>query len=184
MHKLNGGYILVQSVYNPFFFMRTLDPYRKNYIKRIASQEHCEFCAEEVIQNQECKTLRTEYWRVIVALYPYLDGNVMIIPRRHITDTSELTENEWQDFHSALEGAKKRLGEIFSATSFNIGLNLGEYSGRSISHIHWQLIPRARVRNTNALEIFSELQVISTSPQDLQKKIDSGIDTINGRSIA
>lgn len=152
--------------------MRTFDPNRKAYIKRISKQNHCEFCNTEVLLAQECISLRTEHWKVIVAIYPYLDGNVMIIPKRHVSDTVELTESEWADFRHALDGAKRRLGEIFSAESFNIGLNLGEYSGRSIDHIHWQIIPRPKLRNTNSLEIFSELQVITVSPQELRKTID------------
>jgi len=152
--------------------MQVLETLRKTYRKRIAKQTGCEFCKSEVAQEQECKNISSNLWRVLTNKYPYMDGNVMIVPKRHITDLDQISGEEWTDFHQVLKKTQKVLAKIFDTTSFNVNINIGEHSGASIDHLHWQVIPRKK-KIMNATNVFCDLYVITVSPQDLKKQIEA-----------
>ncbi len=151
--------------------MQVFEPSRTKYRKKIKKQKECVFCIKKNFSTQECRNIKGLHWYVIVNKYPYMDGNVMILPKRHVTDITEINSEEWSEFYKILTLTQKVLTKIFNTTSFNIGLNIGEYSGASIDHIHWQIIPRKRKIN-NATNIFSDLYVITLSPQELKRKIE------------
>lgn len=153
--------------------MNILEPERGTYLKDVTKKTECIFCSPNEINGQICNSLGGEHWFVIANRYPYMNGNLVIISRRHIEDTSDLSNEEWNDWIYTIEATKKRLSEIFQTTSFNIAINLGEFSARSIAHIHWQIIPRTRIDNPNAFNIFSDLHVISVSPEKLVTLIET-----------
>jgi ATP adenylyltransferase len=156
---------------SPVSFMNVYEPQRAKYRKKIGKWKICEFCNPKNATSQECKTISGKHWKVWVNLYPYMDGNLMLIPRRHIKDINELNSEEKKKFFCVLEKVKKKLGEIFETKEFNIGLNLGKNSGSSIEHMHWQIIPR-KYRIDNAANIFADIHVITMLPSKLKKIID------------
>lgn len=151
--------------------MKIFEPSRDIYRKRTSRIKICEFCNLKNIKKQECKSLSGKYWRVLVNLYPYMDGNLMLIPKRHIIDTNELNNNEKAEFFEVLEKTKNKLGKTFKTKDFNIGLNLGKNAGASIEHLHWQIIPR-KFKIENASNIFADIQIMTMLPGELKKNID------------
>lgn len=151
--------------------MRTLNTKRKKYNKTIKNVKVCEFCNPKRIKEQECKSLSGEHWMVFVSKYPYLDGNLMIIPKEHITKIDDLTNDQWIELQMIIIKTQKKLTKIFKTKSFNLGLNIGPESGASIDHLHLQIIPR-KINNHTALNLFADLYAISTSPKDLKKMIE------------
>lgn len=160
------------SGHNPLFFMRVYNPDRKEYLKRIRTQKHCEFCDIKVIKKQACSSLESKYWRVFVAFYPYLNGNVMVISKRHIERIEKISSEEWADLQATIIKTQKRLGELFETKDFNIGINIGKNSGASIKHLHWQIIPRTKKQFSTVLNLLADLQLISISGKDLKKMIE------------
>lgn len=152
--------------------MKVYDPNRARYAKKIGKFKICGFCDEHNIKKQSCENLESDKWRVFVNKYPYLDGNVMVIPKRHVTRIEKLSKDEWSEFHRVLAKTMKVLGEIFNTKDFNINLNIGKYSGASLSHLHWQVVPRSYGPD-NAMNVFTDLRVIKVSPQELKKKIEN-----------
>jgi len=153
--------------------MKVLDKSRGKYIKIIKKGvKRCIFCDPKVIKDQECKSLAGKCWRVLVNKYPYLDGNLMIVPKRHFMSLEEMNDLEKKDFFEVLFEAKKKLGKIFNTQDFNIGLNLGKAAGTSIDHLHWQIIPRDPKAFSNSANLFADLYVIKISPKDLKKMIE------------
>jgi len=100
--------------------------------------------------------------------HPYMNGNVMIIPKQHKTAISKLSVDEWQEFLNVLSAVQKELKEMFQTDSFNIGINEGPDSGASIDHLHWQIIPRHR-KNHTAVSVLADIQVITLSSDELKK---------------
>ena len=153
--------------------MKVLDSSRGVYIKKVNKGiKKCVFCDPKVIKEQECKSLAGKYWRVLVNKYPYLDGNLMVIPKRHFVNLEDMNEQEKSEFFEVLAKAKKRLGKIFNTQYFNIGINIGKAAGTSIDHLHWQIIPRDPKAFSNAANIFADLYVIKISPKELKKRIE------------
>ena len=111
------------------------------------------------------------HWRVLVNRFPYMDGNVMIVPIRHVERISDLTGEEWQDFGRVLGETQRVLGKIFKTESFNVALNTGPQSGASIPHLHWQVVPRA-FKNITALNAFADLHIVAVTPEETKRLID------------
>ncbi len=99
-----------------------------------------------------------------------MDGNVMIVSKQHRISLSELSLKEWEEFPKVLLSVKEILAKKFSTESFNIGINIGEESGRSIEHIHWQVIPRKKKSHT-VVSVLADIQVITVSPKELQEML-------------
>ncbi len=153
--------------------MRIFQKIRKEkFAKYKYENNDCDFCSKEVIEDQGIKKFSTENWLVLASKYPYLDGNLMIIPKRHIIDFDELTGKEWQEFFEVLKNVKSALGEIFNTDSFNIALNIGENSGASIKHLHWQIIPRPKKLNPNAQNVFNDFYFVTMDYKELIEKIN------------
>lgn len=149
--------------------MRILDKKRSKYKRSFSDKEICVFCEKADIL--ECSGLSGKFWKVIVNKFPYMDGNVMIVPVRHVEDVDEIHLDEWKDFGLILVKTKKVLGKVFSVDSFNIGLNMGPQSGASIAHLHWQVVPR-KFKNITVMNVFADLHIVSVSPEETKQRID------------
>ncbi|MDE1860721.1 MAG: HIT family protein [Candidatus Micrarchaeota archaeon] len=102
------------------------------------------FCSREAFG----KTVFFES-RHFMALYdinPVVRGHILLVPRRHVTDPLQLTAEESDDSRKAMRRVVPRILDIYDASegSYNMTMQVGPYSGRSISHIHMHIIPRNR----------------------------------------
>ncbi len=104
----------------------------------------CIFCA--IIEgNPRVKTkivYRDSKYMVILNMFPFNPGHVMVVPIQHVEKLSELSREELNAFF--LMGAKTvRLVETaFNPTGVNMGLNIGSAAGASIEHLHLHIVPR------------------------------------------
>lgn len=149
--------------------MRILDRNRKKYKRTFVSDGGCIFCSKKEVLD--CPSLKSEYWQIFANKFPYMDGNVMIVPIRHIEKIRDITNEEWIDFGKVLTQTQEVLGDIFEAESFNIGLNVGLESGASIPHLHWQIIPR-RFKNITVMNTFADLYIVAISGEEITKLIE------------
>lgn len=149
--------------------MRILDTERSKYHHSFSDEGSCVFCEKH--DSLECLNLSGRFWRVIVNKFPYMDGNVMIVPLRHVEDIEQIRSDEWRDFGVVLSRTKKTLGEAFGVDSFNIGLNMGPQSGASIAHVHWQVIPR-KFKNVTVMNVFADLHIVAVTPEETKRRID------------
>lgn len=151
--------------------MRILDQNRANYTRSFKDKgtNGCVFCKKD--ETVEIPSLKNKSWRIIANRFPYMDGNVMLVPIRHIETLEEITDTEWRHFSQLLIQTKKILGKIFKVESFNIGMNLGPESGASIAHVHWQIVPRS-FKNITVMNTFADLYIVSVSPEETRKRIE------------
>lgn len=110
--------------------------------------------------------------------FPYMDGNVMLVPIRHIGRNEDVSKKEWEEFGAMLSRVQKVLGDIFQTDSFNVGLNVGSESGASIEHLHWQIIPR-KFKNITVMNTFADLYIVATTPEETKKLIDEYLEKEN-----
>jgi ATP adenylyltransferase len=154
--------------------MRIIDKNRAKYGRSYAKSEACPFCADDEVLV--CPGLAGKSWRVLVNRFPYMDGNVMIVPVRHVERTDNLTAEEWVEFGTVLSKTQEVLGKIFKMNSFNIGMNLGSESGASIAHLHWQVIPR-KFKNITVANTFADLYIVAVTPEETKRLIDEETKT-------
>ncbi|MCD4651273.1 MAG: HIT domain-containing protein [Candidatus Cloacimonetes bacterium] len=119
-------------------------PWRLEYILS-AKSDTCPFCLKEDGSTDEAHFVvyRTNLSFVILNLYPYNNGHIMVIPVRHTQDMDDLTDEEYTDLFGCVRKAERVLRAAYSPDGINIGMNLGKAAGAGIdSHLHVHLLPR------------------------------------------
>jgi ATP adenylyltransferase len=100
----------------------------------------------------------------ILNLYPYNNGHLMIVPKRHTSDFAGLSSDELSESFEKLQLAEKALSKALNPHGFNIGANIGRVAGAGIEdHIHFHIVPRWN-GDSNFMPIIGDVKVIS---QDL-----------------
>ena len=79
---------------------------------------------------------------VIFDKYPVSNGHCLIVPNRVYSDYFESTDEEIVALNQLLVRTKKYLDQKYKPTGYNIGINVGEDGGQTISHLHIHIIPR------------------------------------------
>src|SRR5690606_22504301 len=80
---------------------------------------------------------------VIMNLYPYNTGHVMVVPNRHESDLDHLDEDTLTEMATVLPRILKSLRTVLGCDGFNIGLNLGSVAGAGVAdHLHQHVVPR------------------------------------------
>lgn len=74
--------------------------------------------------------------------YPVNKGHLLIIPKRHVEQYFDLTEQERGVMDQLIFQGKMMLDEQYKPEGYNIGINCGEVAGQTIFHVHVHLIPR------------------------------------------
>lgn len=105
---------------------------------------------QEVAKNGKCvfcdlkeKYLIAEKGGVVltVALFPYIDGHLLIVPRRHCEKVEQLNNKEWQAVKDLIDLGIRLLKKELKIENFWLMQREGENSGRTVSHLHFHLFP-------------------------------------------
>ena len=108
---------------------------------------------------------------VMLNIYPYNNGHMLISPLRHIRDISQMQEDEILDLFKSLNKAKNLLQKVLSPQGYNIGFNLTRVAGAGITgHLHLHIVPRW-VGDTNFMPVVFGTKIISQSLGQLTKKL-------------
>jgi diadenosine tetraphosphate (Ap4A) HIT family hydrolase len=102
------------------------------------SETNCPFCTIP----PAAYAAEFEHFFVLRDLYPVSPGHSLIIPKRHMLDMFELTQEEFSSLHEVLAQTKQVLEAEFTPDGYNVGVNIGEVAGQSVMHLHIHLIPR------------------------------------------
>jgi len=144
-------------------------PWRINYVQR-KKDRGCIFC-KAVKNSRDYVVFRTRHSLVMLNVFPYNNGHLMVSPLRHVSDTVKLDQAEVVDLFAALNKAKDLLQAVLKPQGFNVGINLGRAAGAGIAgHLHIHIVPRW-VGDTNFMPITAHTKVISQSLKDLHKKL-------------
>jgi ATP adenylyltransferase len=145
---------------------RLWTPWRFAYIRNADQETACVFCRMLEERRDEANFLlfrgRTSY--VILNLFPYTSGHLLIVANRHISSLSEATHEELHeiiDFGRLCEGA---LRQEYHPGGFNMGFNLGRAAGAGVEHhLHMHVLPRW-AGDSNFVSVVGETRVL---PEEL-----------------
>jgi ATP adenylyltransferase len=159
-------------------------PWRSKYIesfKEKQSGNECIFCAaieKDVSDVNNLVVRKSKNTFVIMNLYPYNNGHLMIVPKRHLGSLEQITTEESHELMDEILLAEKVLNKIYSPQGFNVGANLGRAGGAGIeNHIHFHIVPRWN-GDTNFMPAIGEVKVISQDLVETKKKLLSGYKEI------
>ena len=105
--------------------------------------------------------------RIVAVLnrYPYVNGHMMVLPRRHVARLDELTDDESAELWAMLEQAVAAITEADDPGGVNVGANLGPAAGAGIpAHLHLHALPRWR-GDTNFMTTVANVRVIPEAPE-------------------
>ena len=110
--------------------------------------------------------------------YPYNNGHLLIAPRRHVGELSEMTRDEHFECMERLANLTRVYRDRLHAEGFNIGLNLGRAAGAGLpGHLHWHLVPRWFGDN-NFMPVLAGTRVIPQSLDALWELVVDALGTI------
>ena len=144
-------------------------PWRMQYIQGIdKDKDSCIFCSkpEESDDHKNLILHRGKYCFVLMNLYPYNNGHLMIVPYCHTSDILSLNKETSSELWDLLCLSKKVLSSAIKPDAFNAGINIGRASGAGIDqHIHLHIVPRWN-GDTNFMPVVSDTKVISQALWD------------------
>ena len=103
---------------------------------------------------------------VILNLYPYNNGHLMVVPRRHVGSLAALTTEELNEVMALTRDSEVALNEAYQPQGINAGINLGRSAGAGIvDHVHVHLVPRW-TGDTNFMSVVGSTRVL---PEDMSQ---------------
>lgn len=126
-------------------------PWRDKYVKHSKNQdglskETCVFCDKflsENTDNQEFVLKKTKHAFVVLNLYPYNGGHLLILPIQHIANLEDLSKEVRVELMELMTASIGIMKAVLKAEGVNAGLNLGRASGAGIpAHLHLHVLPR------------------------------------------
>jgi ATP adenylyltransferase len=145
-------------------------PWRYRYIASAGKEEGCVFC--RVQQAGDRKSLVVYRGRlnfIILNLFPYTSGHLMVVPYAHEADLSAIDEATTTEMIELAKRAESALVAEYHPDGFNIGMNLGRAAGAGVAeHLHLHVVPRWS-GDANFVSIVGETRVL---PEDLETTYD------------
>lgn len=108
------------------------------------AQAVCPFCVAPDRSDEESLIIaRGELAYVVLNLYPYNPGHLLICPYRHVADYTDLTLTETAEVAALTQQAMRVIRSVSAPGGFNLGLNQGAVAGAGIAaHLHQHVVPR------------------------------------------
>ena len=162
----------------PDQFQRLWTPHRTAYVsggQKDYTEKTCPFCTAPSRSDEESLIVhRGKHAFVILNLYPYNPGHLLVCPYRHIPFYDDATEAETMEIAQLTQLAMKVLREVSHNDGFNIGINQGKVGGAGIAdHLHQHILPRWS-GDTNFLPIIAQTKTMSRTLDDMRSAIAEG----------
>ncbi len=149
-------------------------PWRSNYINKKNSDGSCIFCSCSAEQDdaQHFIVRRFKQCYVMVNLFPYNAGHLLIIPYEHQDSLEKFPQATRHEIMDVTTTSIALLKDLFAADGINVGLNIGgPAAGGSIpEHLHMHVLPRW-LGDTNFLVTLADTKQISVDLHEVYKKL-------------
>ncbi|HEU0120657.1 MAG TPA: HIT domain-containing protein [Bryobacteraceae bacterium] len=120
-------------------------PWRYQYVTKAAPPGGCVFCAKAQADDDQLSLIvhRGRYNYVVLNLYPYTNGHVMVVPFAHVDSLAGAAPEAAAEMMELARRTETILRQLYRPPGINIGMNLGECAGAGVAgHIHLHLLPR------------------------------------------
>jgi ATP adenylyltransferase len=147
-------------------------PWRLRYVKNAKTSTECVFCAKpDAGDDRESLIVhRGERAFVILNLFPYTNGHLMVAPFEHVGRLQDVDPEVIAEMMDLAKQAMSRLEAVYDPEGFNIGVNQGRVAGAGVEgHIHLHVVPRWAGDN-NYMPVLADTRVM---PQSLEESYDA-----------
>ena len=144
---------------------RLWSPWRSAYVTGASGGDGgCIFCNIDQPGRDELVLVRGRLTYVILNLYPYNNGHLMVVPYRHIPNLAATTADEQAELMRFTRDAEIALTDAYQPQGINVGINLGRPAGAGVvDHVHIHAVPRWN-GDTNFMTAIGNTRVL---PEDL-----------------
>lgn len=153
-------------------YIQALIENNKNGCQPPAKGKECPFC---FTLNQSCLDTKSyilkelKYSAILLNIYPYNNGHLLVIPKRHRATLNDLNPEERFEIMEVINLCTSILGGILKPDGFNIGINLSRGAGATVpEHLHIHVVPRWN-GDTNFLLILDGTKPVSVDLDTLYK---------------
>ena len=146
-------------------------PWRYSYIASVDAEPGCVFCRvqQQGTDKENLIVYRGQKNFIILNLFPYTSGHLMIVPYEHIASLSATDPATTAEMMELAKRAQSALEAEYHPDGFNIGMNLGRSAGAGVAdHLHLHVVPRW-TGDANFVSIIGETRVL---PEDLRTTYD------------
>jgi ATP adenylyltransferase len=160
----------------PDAFQRLWTPHRLAYIKggqdKVSSEGNCPFCAAPSHTDEEALIVhRGKHAYVILNLFPYNAGHLLVCPYRHVPDYTDIDLEETAEIAALTQTAMRVLRKVSAPAGFNLGMNQGTAGGAGIAaHLHQHIVPRWS-GDGNFLPIIANTKAITQTLGEVRRQV-------------
>lgn len=155
---------------------RLYTPWRYDYIKGGSGEKSggdgpCVFCSLRDRRDDEQTFVlhRAHHNFIVLNIYPYISGHLMIVPYEHAAELSVISKEASDELMDLAKHAQAALRDVYHPHGFNLGMNLGQAAGAGVAdHLHLHVMPRW-TGDSNFMTTVGETRVI---PEDLSTTYD------------
>lgn len=154
------------------------------YISK-ADSEECIFCkkSKEKKDEENMILFRGKNVFVIMNIYPYNPGHIMIAPYTHTGEIKKLNDDELFEMMKLTQASIEIIENKMRPQGYNVGINIGRIAGAGFEHhIHIHIVPRWN-GDTNFMPIIGETKVIPVSLEETYKNLKDGFDGVDKLSF-
>ena len=153
-------------------------PWRLQYVKDAAKDDEvaCIFCVKPAEDDDEANLIvhRGERCFVILNLYPYTNGHLMVAPYQHLATLPELDADTVAEMMALAQQGMRILEGQYAPHGYNVGFNQGRVAGAGVEHhIHMHVVPRWG-GDTNFMPVLGDTRVMPQSLEDSYETVRKG----------
>jgi ATP adenylyltransferase len=151
-------------------------PWRYDYITKSGSAKTsgCVFCdilSNSASDEENFIVSRAEFNFVILNIYPYTSGHLMVVPYKHLAHVSDGTPESTNEMMELTKRAQSVITEAYKPDGINLGMNLGQAAGAGVAeHYHMHVLPRW-IGDANFMTAIGQTRTLPESLEDTYKKL-------------
>lgn len=158
----------------PDEFQRLWTPHRMVYIQhgQQPGRDECPFCVAPTMSDEDSLIVaRGVHAYVLLNLFPYNSGHLLVCPYRHVALYDEADDDEVAEIGTLTQTAMRVLREVSRNDGFNIGMNQGAVAGAGIAeHLHQHVVPRW-AQDANFMPIIAKTKALPQLLGDVRRAV-------------
>lgn len=155
-------------------------PWRMAYIAPKTPQQGCIFCIFPADENEAEHYIlhRGEHCYMMLNLYPYSNGHLMVVPYQHVGTIEKLDTETLTELMGQVQLAQRALRLTMKPDGFNMGINEGKAAGAGFAdHVHLHVVPRWE-GDTNFMPVLADVKVMPEHLETVYKQLKLVLTTL------